>query len=116
MAKWVITYVDGSTFSDEDGEPHEAPRLYVQCIAVADISCGNYILAEQDFYCWHDDQWIPHDKAGLMQYLLLPGKEKIVLFGFWTARDKYAAMRVAAQRDERLPARTANAPRQPEGL
>lgn len=115
MAQWVIWYSDGSSFSSDDGTPADAPRLYVQCIAVADISCGNYVLAEQNFYCWHDDQWVPHDQTGLFQYLAAPGSEKIVLFGYWIDRGRYASMRVKAQDDERLPKVTAGPPRNPEG-
>lgn len=114
MAEWVVWYSDGSSFSSEDGGPGDAPRRYVQAIAVAAQSCGNYVLSEQDFYCWHDG-WIPHDFNGLMQYLAAPGTEKIVLSGYWIKRDKYAEIRTMARRDPRLPKVTARPPRQPEG-
>ena len=116
-AKWIIFYDDGSSFSSLDGDPWEAPRTGVICIAVAHISCGNYILAEQNFYCWHfeDSEWVPHDQNGLWQYLQKPGPYKVTLQGYWINRERYAAMRSAAGKDERLPSRTANPPRQPEG-
>lgn len=117
-AKWIVFYDNGQSFSSLDGPAWEAPRDYVQCIAVAHISCGNYVHAEQDFYCWHfeDDEWVPHDVNGLFQYLKAPGDRKVVLSGYWVKREKYAAIRSAAQKDARLPCKTAEAPRQPEGL
>lgn len=114
-AQWVIFYEDGSSFSDLDGPPELAPRQYVQCVAVADRGCGNYVLGEMNFYCWHENQWIPHDTGGLLQYLAAPGKEKIVLQGYWIGRERYFEMRRAARYDPRLPAPTANPPRLPAG-
>lgn len=114
-AQWVIFYEDGSSFSDLDGPPELAPRMYVQCIAIADISCGHYTIAEMNFYAWHEDQWVPHDISGLLQYLAAPGKEKIVLQGYWIDRKVFSRLRSAAKKDPRLPPKTANDPRLPLG-
>jgi hypothetical protein len=62
MAEWIIFYDDGTSFSSEDGDPGDAPRSGVQVIVVKDISCGRYCLAEQNFYCWEYDQWIPRPR------------------------------------------------------
>ena len=116
-AQWVIWYDDWSSFSSEDGEPWEAPRDYVICIAVADIGCGRYIIGEVDWYCWHfeDAQWVPHNRAGMQQYLRKPGKEKVVLEGYWITRERYGNIRSHALKvDDRLPKVTANGPRLPE--
>lgn len=117
MVEWIVFYDDDSTFSSEDGPPGKAPRDGVQCIAVSDISCGHYVLAEQNWYCWHfeDDCWNPHDESGMHQYLRKPGILKVVLHGFWIKRERYAAMRSKAAKDPRLPKVTAKPPRQPEG-
>ena len=115
FADWVIYYADGSSYSSLDGPPEDAPRMYVQCIAIADISCGHYTLAEFNFYCWHGDEWIPHDTGGLLQYLAAPGKEKIVLQGYWINRKVFNRMRKDARSDPRLPPKTANDPRLPSG-
>ncbi len=117
-ADWIVYYTDGHSFSSLDGKPWEAPRDYVQCIAVAHISCGNYTLAEQNWYCWHfdDEEWVPHDMDGLFQYLRLPGDRKVVLSGFWISRERYAKIRSGAKKDPRLPKRTSKGPRQPEGI
>lgn len=116
-ADWVIWYSDGSSYSSLDGPPENAKRTHVICIAIAHISCGNYTIAEQNYYCWHfsTNEWVPHDYQGLMQYLMEPGKEKIVLNGFWINREQYAEIRAGANKDPRLPEVTAGPPRQPEG-
>lgn len=120
MADWIIFYHDGSSYSDEDGLPELAPKDGVICVAVADISCGAYILAEQNFYCWHRDenppQWVPHDNDGVRQYRsFVDEPDQIVLHGYWIARDRYAKIRTDALKDTRLPPVTAGPPRQPEG-
>ena len=116
-AEWIIFYENNESFSSLDGPPWQAPREYVQCIVVASQCCGNYILAEQNYYCWHfeENEWVPHDDNGLFQYLRFPGDRKVVLCGYWINRERYAAIRCKAQKDERLPAVTAGPPRQPEG-
>ncbi len=116
MVEWIIFYDDDTTFSSDDGAPGNAPREGVQCIAVADISCGHYVMAEQNWYAWHfeDDCWIAHDDAGMLQYLRRPGIQKIVLAGYCIKRERYAANRQRAMKDPRLPKITAGPPRQPE--
>lgn len=118
MVRWVIWYADGSSFTSIDGGPEDAPRLYVICIVVARQSCGRYVLAEQNFYCWHFDThcWVPHDANGRDQYLSAPGIQKVVLSGYWVDRDLYTKIRSHALKgDDRLPPVTAGPPRQPEG-
>ena len=117
--RWIIWYSDRTSFSNLDGEPWEAPREGLICIAVADKSCGRYILGEQNFYCWHfeDDQWVPHDRSGMRQYLRLPGKNKVVIEGFWVPKERYSKIRSHALKvDDRLPKVTAKPPRLPEGI
>ena len=121
MAEWVVWYSDGTSFSSDDGGPADAPRQYVQCVAVADEGCGRYVMSEQNYYCWHYEasppQWVPHDFVGLLQYLAAPGEKKTVLSGYWIARDRYAALRTRALKDDlRLPPVTAGPPRDPEGI
>lgn len=118
-AQWVIWYDDWSSFSSEDGEPWEAPREGVICIAVANIGCGRYVLGEMDWYCWHfeDNQWIPHNRSGMQQYLRKPGKEKVVIEGYWVPKERYGKIRSHALKvDDRLPFPTANPPRLPVGV
>ena len=86
---------------------------------MADKSCGRYILGEQNFYCWHfeDNQWVPHDRSGMRQYLRRPGKNKVVIEGYWIVKKRYSEIRSHALKvDDRLPKVTANPPRLPEGV
>ena len=116
MAGWVIWYADGSSFSDDDGEARDAPRSGVQCIAVADRSCGRHVLSEQNYYCWQDGAWVPHDRDGLEQYLDDPAQPGIRLRGYWIDRSRYVEIRrIALKEDTRLPPVTAGPPRDPEG-
>ena len=117
IAKWIVFYDNGDSYSSLDGPPWEAPRDYVQCIAVPDVGCGNRVIAEQNYYCWHyeDDEWVPHDLNGLVQYLRRPGDRKLVLVGYWANRERYLKIRKRAQKDDRLPSVTSKSPRQPEG-
>jgi len=116
--EWIVWYVDGSSFTSEDGPPYTAPRQYVACISVASKACGRYVLGEQNFYCWHDDQWVPHDTNGLWQYLADRSvKTPVVLQGYWQDREAYFRIRSEAlKRDTRLPKVTARGPALPEGL
>ncbi len=117
FAEWVVFYTNGESFSSLDGEPWEAPRDYVQCIAMAHEMTGHHMLAEQDFYCWHfeDEVWVPHDQNGLFQYLRLPGDRKVVLCGYWVKRERYGAIRSAAHKDPRLPPVFGKLPPGPDG-
>jgi hypothetical protein len=115
--KWIIWYDDFSSFSSEDGEPWEAPREGVICIAIASIECGRYILSEMDWYCWHfeSDTWVPHNRSGMQQYLRRPGKEKVVIEGYWVTKELYGKIRSHALKvDDRLPKVTAGGPRLPQ--
>lgn len=117
--RWIIWYDDHFSFSNVDGEPWEAPREGIICIAVADRSCGRYLLGEMDFYCWHfdDQQWVMHNYSGMRQYLRKPGVKKVVLEGYWISKHRYSEIRTHALKvDKRLPFVTANPPRLPEGV
>jgi hypothetical protein len=116
--KWIIWYDDKSSFSNEDGEPWEAPRDGVICISQHHWSCGRLIMGEVDFYCWHfeDSEWVPHDRLGMMQYLRKPGKEKVVIEGYWVSQERFRASGGLARHDKRLPPKTAGEPPLPEGV
>jgi hypothetical protein len=68
MAKWVIFYDDGTTFSDEDGGPEQAPGLGVVCIA---CRASNGTPHKFDWYYWHSKhgQWWGADIHGLLYQL-----------------------------------------------
>ena len=63
MMDWRIFYSDGSTFSSEDGTPHEAPIDGVVCIVYPDEMVGRVIMHGWDWYYWVDevDPWVSPD-------------------------------------------------------
>lgn len=106
MSEWVVYYEDGTSFSWRDGVAHEAPRRGVLIVANLDKEVGRVLHHRADFYIWRHDQWLPSDKFGLMDYLLEPGFEKIVLWGRMTTRDRMQKVYLQAFHDARLPAKT----------
>lgn len=113
MADWIIWYDDGSSFSSDDGAPHEAPRDGVQVITAADDACGRLLWHSADYYCWQDGEWVMHNLIGLMDYLRQPGVEKIVLQGRGIAYQRFRSVYRAADEDTRLPTKFALSPREP---
>lgn len=72
---WRIHYGDGSSFSNEDGEPHDIPeskRHDVMVCAVANVDLtGRDCWNQSDFYIYRIDQgWIPVDWTGLLDQML----------------------------------------------
>jgi hypothetical protein len=53
----------------------------------------------------------------MQQYLRKPGKEKVVVEGYWVEKQRYTKIRSHALKvDDRLPKVTANPPQFPEGV
>lgn len=78
--KWRIYYGDGTTFSDRDGSPFQAPPAGVIVIAFEDN--GKTKLAHsKDYYLWREDGWYVADMGGLWDYLLIGTGPKYVLAG-----------------------------------
>lgn len=68
MLTWRIYYSDGSSFSNEDGEPWEAPSVDVQIVAQ-----GDDLLFYHDYYLYRSDLelWIPcNGRDGLLDQLM----------------------------------------------
>lgn len=86
---WKIFYGDGSTFSNEDGLPEQAPCTGVLAVAFFNMDNRREIGASKDYY-WYDETpiyqtlktgtWFAGDVVGFYQYMFRPGK-KIVKFG-----------------------------------
>lgn len=80
--EWKIFYEDGSTFSNLDGFPEEAPAF-----GVVGIAC-------------QPDLWGCGDFVGLIDYLAhSPGYYKVVRFGRLVANDVYDRV-IKACRDD----------------
>jgi hypothetical protein len=105
--RWRIYYDDGSTFSDEDGGPDEAPALGVQIITVADSSLdpdntGRRVWDGRDYYWWTDSEWVGGDLFGFYDYLARPGWKR-VLFGRTIPARTYIEVRRRALSDPDFP-------------
>jgi hypothetical protein len=68
---WRIFYDDGSTFSDTDGTPEEAPALGFICALGYDEAGMRYIMHGWDHYQWdkESNQWWGMDLFGLIDRL-----------------------------------------------
>lgn len=95
---WRIFYEDGSTFSDEDGSPFEAPRTGVQAIVYSDVD-GLSMLSQSDYYYYEPERcdwgwWhcSPHGMTLHLQRAMRP----LVLFGSMIPTDNYNEVEKAA--------------------
>ena len=105
---WKIYYDDGSTFSNEDGSPYEAPGLGVQIVAVENEKVGRVIYSMNDFY-WYDtknDCWYGGEKFGLFDYLSSTGMKKVV-FGRYILNSEFEKIYKVAIDDPYLPPKSA---------
>ena len=104
--RWIVWYDGGTSFSNLDGAPHEAPRWGVLAIAAYSGAHGRMIWHGTDFYCWVGE-WISCDSAGLLDYLgNRPGAEKIVMMGRHVPPDEFHRVYRLADTDPRLPPRS----------
>lgn len=69
--KWKIIYDDYSTFTDEDGEPHEAPAMGFILAIGYDQQGNRYIMQGWDHYRWdrETEQWWGMDTFGVFDRL-----------------------------------------------
>lgn len=83
--QWKIYYGDGSTFSDRDGSPYDAPIVNVQVIAFAlpTSPTGFGLIHGKDVYVWDDNlaNWQGTDAPGMWDYLMTRRGPKMLLFG-----------------------------------
>jgi len=54
--QWCIYYEDGSTFSDEDGAPHESPVWGCVALAQPALDSSDKIMVNADYYLWRPDR------------------------------------------------------------
>ena len=111
---WKIFYGDGSTYSNLDGSPYDAPSDNVQAIVIRDPTIGRGIVAKCDLYWWveSEQQWFGlMDKLGygLFDYLRQPGPKKVI-FGRTVSNADYDAAIKAAIADPDFPPKSARHP------
>ncbi len=64
---WCIYYADGTTFTDKDGEPHEAPVEFFICALGYCEDGVRYMMHGYNYYRWDKEskQWWGFDELGL---------------------------------------------------
>lgn len=107
--RWKIFYDNGSTFTDVDGKPFDAPKRGVIAITVQDGEHGRALCRDNDFYIWNvydgNELWQGVDWFGLWDYLVDPGV-KIVLFGRTIGNKEYRNLINKVVNDPYLPNKT----------
>ena len=103
MSNWRLYYGDGSVFSNEDGEPQDAPCTNVMCAAYYDEDNRRRLAHSADYYFYKDGKWYGIDLFGLWDYLSLPGL-KTVKFGRLIGDLQYRAVMSKAMNDMPLEA------------
>lgn len=109
MLRWRIHYDDGSTFSNEDGDPEYAPGRGVLVIAQAQHDVGREILARKDFYYWERGRWWGADLYGVYDYLARNGWRKVIA-GRNVEHGTFSETYERARLDPDLPAKSALLP------
>ncbi len=78
--RWRIYYGDGSTFSDRDGSPYDAPGGNVQVICCEYDNGTAPPISASNLYRWETKSWMNCDFMDLPQYFLThPGPQKIIM-------------------------------------
>lgn len=106
--KWKIFYADNSTFSNQDGEPQDAPGWGVVAVVQEDSVVGVQVHQQNDFYCFAPEfgGWYALDYFGFAQYLARPGL-KIVKLGDVMPTEKYVSLIASLHKDPDLPTKSA---------
>lgn len=71
MPAWRIYYDDGSSFSSDEGEPHEAPVHGFLCAVCYSDLGKRYIISGKDHYCFDRGEgcWWGFDLQGILDRL-----------------------------------------------
>lgn len=87
---WRIYYADGSTFSNAQGTPFDAPRLGVVAIVQEDADVGYVIHHALDYFYWEPEVggWCNTDLLGAMDHLVR-AKQPLLLMGRMMAKRAY---------------------------
>jgi hypothetical protein len=106
--RWKIFYTDGTTFSNQDGEPEDAPGWGVIAVAQEDDVVGVQIHHQRDFYCFAPEfgGWYAVDYFGFAQYLARPGL-KVIKVGDVMPTNEYLKLIHSLHEDPELPTKSA---------
>ena len=107
--RWRVYFGNGSTFSDQDGSPYDAPRLNVMCVVGADPQVGRYMVSDKDAYWWVTlhGRWFGGDRRGEWDYLAFHPGPCVVLYGRAVADEEYNSAIAAALTDPDFPQKSA---------
>ena len=109
--KWKVLYIDGSTFSTDDGDPCDAPGGGVLAVAQEDNVVGVAIHQGNDFYVFHEQYggWYGLDHFGFTQFLMRPGL-KVVKLGESMTTARYKELLKSLRDDPGFPNKSARYP------
>ena len=104
MIEWRIFYGDGSTFSNNDGAPGDAPAWDVQVIVQVDPITGRYNQTGDNYYVWRG-RWVGVDQVGLIDYLAHEAPS-VVRFGKTVGNEQHRRVLEVAEADPDFPSRS----------
>ena len=109
--KWKVFYISGETFSNENGNPQDAPGGGVLAVVQEDESVGVLVHKGDAYYVFdeHYGGWYGLDHIGFVQYIMRPGL-KIVKVGESMTTAKYINMIADVRNDPNLPDKSAHYP------
>lgn len=100
--RWKIFYANGSTFSDQDGKPQDAPKRGVQIVHVEDGRCGRRVLKYGDYYVWSPTlgRWVEAlDATAVIQRAHIE-PWLVILFGEYLLEADFQRILIAAHEDD----------------
>lgn len=108
MARWIVYYADGSTFSSAQGEPNDAPSSGVIAVVQPSIMQGREILNRWPCYHWADGRWQKATRWGLFDLMLSNRDIEGYLQGAIVGEAEFRAIweRAFGDVDPEIPAKT----------
>lgn len=102
--KFRIYYAEGETYT---GDPFNAPALGVMVIVENDPANGRRLVSAKDYYVWdeNEERWWAVDYIGMVDYLIMSGRKR-VLFGRTIESEKWYAIMREANNDPAFQPRT----------
>ncbi len=111
VMRWRVFYINGESFSNEDGNPEDAPGSSVLAVVQEDEQVGSLVHQGSDFYVFdeHYGGWYGLDDWGAAQYFQRPGL-KVVKLGEAMSTERYKQLLEEIRRDPNLPDKSARYP------
>ncbi len=117
---WEIYYDDGTTFSDLDGTPEQAPSFGVICVVTPDETVGRIVIHKWDWYYMVEGQWWGSDIYGVLDRLTHNLEVTALKQGRSVANHEFQRIMTEATSNPRFPRKSAvdpiESPRPAEGV